>query len=150
MLKQALTMVCLVLLSACSASHSAKTLPSARATPTADSSVTSAAAREQLAESNLKIAIGAAHVYWTDNHRSYSGFDPATGERIADQISWRGDIKATANKVSINLADGSDIVLSTSWAPDESLCIAETGKGVSFGRVDGEGFQQGAKCRGGW
>lgn len=96
-----------------------------------------AAAQDRAAQANLRNAIAAAKVYFTDGD-TYTGFDPIAAASIEPSLTWTGDDPAFPGMVSINVASGNEVVLSTLSSSGQPFCIADSANvGITFGRVDG-------------
>ncbi|MEX1046168.1 MAG: hypothetical protein WD757_06785 [Actinomycetota bacterium] len=101
-----------------------------------------AAARERAidrgAQSNLRNAMAAAKTYFTDGD-TYTGFDPEVASKIEPSLNWVGnDPAGSGNVVSINLAEGDYVVMSTRAPSGHTFCIADdaAGAGTTYGERD--------------
>jgi hypothetical protein len=110
-------------------------------------------AQNRSAQSALRNALVAAKTHYTDA-LSYAGFDPELGEAIEPSLAWYPDTPAVLGAISINLATGDDVVLSTKSETGQAFCIAEHDEGPTagtyYGRVDALGATDATSCAGGW
>jgi type IV pilus assembly protein PilA len=106
-------------------------------------------AQNRAAQSDLRNAIAAAKVHFTDGD-TYTGFDETAAEGIEPSLDFEPDAAATVGVVTINTASDNVVEMSTRSASDAYFCILDdTGSapGTTFGNVDATG---GAACAGGW
>ena len=107
-----------------------------------------AATQDTVAQSMLRNAVAAARIYWTDGS-TYTGFDASSAASIEPALPWVGDQAAASNAVSIDVAEGSQLVLSTRSASGTSFCIADdAGSSTRTGTVDARGATTAAGCAG--
>ena len=108
------------------------------------------AAQDRAAQSELMNALVTASVNLT-NRDTYTGFDPRTATLIDPSLTYVGDEPASVDVVSINLADGGDVVLSTLSASGQAFCIANNiSAGETRGTVDAQGAMGVSDCIGDW
>jgi hypothetical protein len=105
-------------------------------------------AKDEAAKSVLQNAIEAAKTYSLTG--TYNGWTPAQGRSIEPSIRWAGSTPARANVVSIDLAAGDQLVMSTKSASGKPFCIADNAGVVAYGRMDGAGATAATSCTGGW
>ena len=111
-----------------------------------------ALAQDREAESVLRNALAAAMTYFTDGN-TYSGWDPAVAAQIEPSPVWAVDTPASVGAVSINLATGNELVMTTLSASGQPFCIgddAATMDGVAYGKVDAYSATSVSDCSGGW
>jgi hypothetical protein len=108
-------------------------------------------AQDRAAQAHLRNALVAAKTYWTDN-ASYAGWGPGAGAAIEPSLVWGGDGPASEGAVSINLATGDQVVMSTVSASGQAFCVADDVGfgGTTYGRVDAAGASDAGACVGGW
>ncbi|MGH2636823.1 MAG: hypothetical protein ACRDHU_11860 [Actinomycetota bacterium] len=118
-----------------------------------------AQAQDRAAQSDLRNALVAAKTYFTENE-TYTGFDLAAARTWEPALAWNGDAPAAVDVVSIDLAAGDEIVMSTLSASGQPFCISDDvsssdpatleADGVSFGAVDALGARTASDCSGTW
>lgn len=93
----------------------------------------------------------AAKTFFTDGD-TYEGWAPETAASIEPSLLWFGNGPAIPEAVTINLATGYRVVMSTLSNSGQVFCIADDplGPGTVFGRSDGFGAQDASDCSGGW
>jgi len=108
-------------------------------------------AQDKAAESNLRNAVAAGKVFFTDND-VYTGFNAAgVAAGIEPSLTW--DVAggaAAANTVSIHVESATNLVLDTKSGSGTNFCIADNsaaGGGTHYGKVDVATY---ALCVGGW
>lgn len=111
-------------------------------------------ASHRAAQSNLRNAMTAAKVFFTDS-QSYTGFNVAgVPNALEPDLNWQVvDGPAAQGVVTVNLAAGGDIVMSTLSSVGDPFCVAADvagGGGVIRGDVDGVGAATPADCTGTW
>jgi hypothetical protein len=105
-------------------------------------------AQDEAAKSALENAVEAARTYAVSG--SFDGLTPGRGQSIEPSIRWAGDAPAKANVVSIDLAAGDQLVMSTKSASGKPFCIADDAGVAVYGKVDGAGATSATSCTGGW
>ena len=118
--------------------------------PSEDPAVTAIkAAQDKVAQTLLLSAMVASKSYFIDG-ATYAGFDPSAASAIEPALDWTGDGFATVGAVSIDLANGAQLVLSTRSQSGRPFCIADGGStGPISGSVDAMGASSAATCTGG-
>jgi hypothetical protein len=108
-------------------------------------------AQDRAAQSNLRNALAAAKTFFTDGE-TYDGWKPETAEPIEPSLLWFENGPAIPGAVTINLATGYRVVMSTLSNSGQVFCIADdaVGPGTVFGRRDGFGAHDASDCSGGW
>jgi hypothetical protein len=102
-------------------------------------------AKDQAAQSALRNALASAKTYFVEG-ASYDGWTPAQGQSIEPSIRWAGSDPVRLNVVSIDVASGEQVVMSTKSASGKAFCVADTPSGDVYGSVDASK----AVCSGGW
>lgn len=87
----------------------------------------------------------AARLYLADTE-TYAGFTPPAAERIEPRVTWMDDRSAAVRVVSINMAEGSTIVMSTLSESGQPFCIADEEYVVGYGRRDASGARSARSC----
>jgi hypothetical protein len=105
-------------------------------------------AQDAAAQSSLESAVEAAKTYAISG--SYDGLTPGRGTSIEPSIRWAGDTPAKANVISIDLAAGDQLVMSTKSDSGKPFCIADNAGVVAYGKMDGAGATAATSCAGGW
>ncbi len=105
-------------------------------------------AQDAASQSALESAVEAAKTYAISG--SYDGLTPGRGKSIEPSIRWAGDTPAKANVISIDLAAGDQLVMSTKSASGKPFCIADNAGVAVYGKVDGAGATAATSCTGGW
>jgi hypothetical protein len=104
------------------------------------------AAQDRAAQSDLRNALAAAKVYWT-NDDTYSGFDSGctaaantctNAEAIEPGIDWRSEPSQGESIVAVTLASLEEVVLTAISQSGEEFCIADKVSGGG-GTVRGKG-----------
>jgi type IV pilus assembly protein PilA len=107
-------------------------------------------AQDRAAQSDLRNAIAAAKVHFTDGDQ-YTGFTEVIAEGIEPSLNFEDtDGAAVVDQVTINTASANVIEMSTRSDSDAYFCIMDdvgTAPGTVFGNVDATGA---AVCGGGW
>jgi hypothetical protein len=103
--------------------------------PGADTISEGEGAKDQAAESALRNAAVAAKTFFVENG-AYDGWTPTEAQTIEPSIRWAADGPAAPGVVSINVATGTQLVMSTKSASGQALCVAEGPTGEVFGHVD--------------
>ena len=108
-------------------------------------------AQDRAAQSDLRNAIAAAKVHFTDGD-TYTGFDGGTvAADIEPSLNWvLADGAAAQGSVTINTANGPVVEMSTLSASGQPFCILDDtsgAPGTTFGNVDATGA---VDCAGGW
>ena len=102
--------------------------------------------QDRAAQSDLRNALAAAKVYWTDDD-TYSGFDSgcttaantcANAEAIEPGIDWRSEPSQGESIVGVTLASLEEVVLTSISLSGEEFCIADKVSGGG-GTVRGKG-----------
>jgi len=107
-------------------------------------------AQDRSAQSDLRLAYAVAAVYYTDS-KSYTGFDVGGAASIEPTLLWGDDAPATPDTVSINLASGQELVLSTMSDSGQPFCMASYAySGPVYGKMDAYGALSASDCGGGW
>jgi hypothetical protein len=106
-------------------------------------------AKDEAAKSVLQNAVEAANTYSIQGG-TYEGWTPAQGRSIEPSIRWAGSTPARANVVSIDLATGEQLVMSTKSVSGKPFCIGDNAGVVVYGRMDGAGATTATSCTGGW
>jgi hypothetical protein len=105
------------------------------------------AAQDKAAKADLRNALVAAKVHFTDSG-TYRGFTPAAAEKIEPSLTYNRLGKAKAGQVSIRLTGRSVILLVSRSASGKVFCIGQqAGKKIAYGKRDAKTV---AACRGGW
>ncbi len=108
-------------------------------------------AADRAAESNLRNAITAAKIYFSDG-TTYTGFNVGANARdIEPGLNWvtTPNTAATVSTVTIDMAGGGDVVMSSLSTSGSPFCIAGDvagGGGVHFGKLDAQGAASSADC----
>jgi type IV pilus assembly protein PilA len=106
-------------------------------------------AADRAAQSNLRNGMTAAKIFFTDSS-TYTGFNVGTNAQdVEPGLNWvTANGPATISTVTIDLATGGEVVMSTVSASGVPFCIAgDTGVGgVHFGRIDAVGAASSADC----
>lgn len=98
--------------------------------------------QDRAAQANLRTALVAAEAFYMVNE-TYTGLNaPGAPERQETSIHWVYPTSAAQmGKVTINLASGNYLVMSSKSESDSAFCIADTmagGGGLVRGGVDGD------------
>lgn len=104
-----------------------------------------ARAQDRSAQSDLRNAMTAAKAYFVAGD-TYDGFDPPAAEAIEPNILWMWNQPAEAGLVTINLARGDVVVLSTRSESGAAFCIAEESAVIVYGRKDAVDARGAADC----
>jgi type II secretory pathway pseudopilin PulG len=116
----------------------------ASVTVTSDAS----ASQDKAAQSALRNALAASKTYFTDGD-TYTGLSPTTAASIEPGLTWTGRAPATMGAVSIDLADGSQLVLSTVSASGQPFCVGDNAAvGTTFGTMDAAAANTATDCGG--
>jgi hypothetical protein len=103
------------------------------------------AAKDQAAQSALTNALEAAKTYFVEG-ATYDGWNATQGQSVEPSIRWTGANPVRPNVISIDVASGEQVVMSTKSASGKAFCIADTPSGDVYGNVDASE----AVCSGGW
>jgi hypothetical protein len=135
----AATLACLSLLLACSKGGQPSEDPAIAAIK---------AAQDKVAQSLLLSAMVSSKSYFV-GEATYAGFDPGAASAIEPGFKWSGGGAATVGSVSIDLADGPQLVLSTRSQSGRPFCMADGApSGIISGSVDAKGASSAAACTG--
>jgi hypothetical protein len=107
-----------------------------------------AADPDAAAKAELRNALVAGKTFYTDG-TTYSGFDSTEGSSIEPSLTWVDDGPASLGVVSIDLASGAQVVLSTRSASGQTFCLADdAASGGTSGTVDAQGATSTSDCTG--
>jgi hypothetical protein len=104
-------------------------------------------AQDRASQSDLRLALAVAHVYFSDDD-DYSGFDSgctteanscAFGEDVEPVLDWRSEASQGEDIVAVTLASSDEVVLTTISQSGEEFCIADKGPPGGGGAVRGKG-----------
>jgi type IV pilus assembly protein PilA len=93
-------------------------------------------AQDRAAQSDLRNALAAAKVFFTDDD-TYTGFTAAEGEEIEPSLDWTTGVGDDA--VLITLANGGEVVLQADSESGDVFCIADSSVAGGQGTVRGTG-----------
>jgi len=94
---------------------------------------------------DLRNAFVAAKVFFYDNG-TYTGFDPGRAAEIEPSLHWAIHGAAAPGRITIDLADGPELVLSELSASGTAFCIGDSPSGTIGGTRDGAGATSSADC----
>jgi len=115
--------------------------------PTKEAARALKAAQDKKVQANLRNALVAAKVYFTD-HNSYAGFNPAAAEKLEPSLAYNTSGTAKKGQVSIRAATKNAVLLVDKSASGTVFCIAEQVDGkVTYGKRDVKSV---SGCTGGW
>lgn len=105
-------------------------------------------AQNRAAQSDLRNAMAAAKVFFTDNE-VYTGFDATDGEALEPSLTWvDGAVGTTGSRVGVTLASATQVVMESYSASGTTYCIADD---VTVGQAQGNvASATYAGCTGGW
>ena len=103
-------------------------------------------AQDRAAQSDLRNAVAAAKVHFTDND-TYVGFNAARAEALEPAGTYADAVTTTQGTVAIGGATATDILLQTESASGVSFCLADQNTGLVYGQVAaGADFATVAAC----
>jgi type IV pilus assembly protein PilA len=96
-------------------------------------------ANDRAAQSNLRNALAAAKVHFTDND-TYTGFNAAVGEAIEPSLEWVDGGGSAQDEVHINTpVPANEVSMNSTSASGQDFCIADHSQ-LSPGTVRGRGL----------
>ena len=102
-------------------------------------------AADRATMADLRNAFVAAKVFFTDSG-TYTGFDPGKAAEIEPSLHWAIHGAAAPGVVTIDLADGPEVVLSELSTTGAAFCLADSSSGNVGGTRDAVGAMSSADC----